>query len=51
MLIYHYLNKKTTPISLLTLLWNAFVQVFDEAVRAVLRPEPVKRRHRKCSLL
>ncbi|RXG55438.1 Ras-related C3 botulinum toxin substrate 1 [Armadillidium vulgare] len=26
-------------------------QVFDEAVRAVLRPEPIKRRQRKCSLL
>ncbi|CAL4061100.1 unnamed protein product, partial [Meganyctiphanes norvegica] len=26
-------------------------QVFDEAVRAVLRPEPMKRRQRKCSLL
>ncbi|KAK3870360.1 hypothetical protein Pmani_023558 [Petrolisthes manimaculis] len=26
-------------------------QVFDEAVRAVLRPEPVKRRQRKCSVL
>ncbi|CAG0878884.1 unnamed protein product [Darwinula stevensoni] len=26
-------------------------QVFDEAVRAVLRPEPARRRERKCSLL
>jgi len=26
-------------------------QVFDEAVRAVLRPQPVRRRQRKCSLL
>lgn len=26
-------------------------QVFDEAVRAVLRPEPQKRRQRKCSLM
>uniref|UniRef100_A0A2P2I2N6 Rac1 n=1 Tax=Hirondellea gigas TaxID=1518452 RepID=A0A2P2I2N6_9CRUS len=26
-------------------------QVFDEAVRAVLRPEPIKRTHRKCALL
>ncbi|XP_063603195.1 ras-related C3 botulinum toxin substrate 1-like [Penaeus indicus] len=26
-------------------------QVFDEAVRSVLRPEPVKRRQRKCALL
>jgi len=26
-------------------------QVFDEAVRAVLRPEPVKRRSRKCVLI
>jgi len=26
-------------------------QVFDEAVRAVLRPQPVRRRQRKCALL
>merc|ERR1712117_38500 len=26
-------------------------QVFDEAVRAVLRPQPVRRRQRKCNLL
>jgi len=26
-------------------------QVFDESVRAVLRPQPVRRRQRKCSLL
>lgn len=26
-------------------------QVFDESVRAVLRPEPQKRRQRKCTLL
>jgi len=26
-------------------------QVFDEAVRAVLRPQPVRRRQRKCTLL
>lgn len=26
-------------------------QVFDEAVRAVLRPEPQKRRQRKCLLM
>lgn len=26
-------------------------QVFDEAVRAVLRPEPQKRRQRKCSIM
>ena len=26
-------------------------QVFDEAVRAVLRPQPVRRRQRKCVLL
>lgn len=26
-------------------------QVFDEAVRAVLRPEPQKRRQRKCIML
>lgn len=28
-----------------------FVQVFDEAVRAVLRPEPQKRRQRKCIVM
>lgn len=27
------------------------LQVFDEAVRAVLRPQPVRRREKKCSLL
>merc|ERR1712136_355925 len=26
-------------------------QVFDEAVRAVLRPQPVRRRQRKCEIL
>jgi len=26
-------------------------QVFDEAVRAVLRPQPIRKRQRKCSLL
>ncbi|XP_037089945.1 ras-related C3 botulinum toxin substrate 1-like isoform X2 [Pollicipes pollicipes] len=26
-------------------------QVFDEAVRAVLRPEPVRRRQRKCAVM
>jgi len=26
-------------------------QVFDEAVRAVLRPQPVRRRQRKCVIL
>lgn len=26
-------------------------QVFDEAVRAVLRPEPLKRRQRKCIVM
>lgn len=26
-------------------------QVFDEAVRAVLRPEPLKRRQRKCVVM
>ncbi len=26
-------------------------QVFDEAVRAVLRPQPVRRRQRKCTLM
>lgn len=26
-------------------------QVFDEAVRAVLRPEPQKRRQRKCNIM
>lgn len=26
-------------------------QVFDEAVRAVLRPEPQKRRQRRCIML
>lgn len=28
-----------------------FFQVFDEAVRAVLRPEPLKRRQRKCVVM
>ena len=27
------------------------LQVFDEAVRAVLRPQPVRRRQRKCNLI
>ena len=26
-------------------------QVFEEAVRAVLRPEPVRRRQKKCSIM
>lgn len=28
-----------------------YFQVFDEAVRAVLRPEPQKRRQRKCLIM
>ena len=28
-----------------------FFQVFDEAVRAVLRPQPIRKRQRKCVLL
>jgi Ras-related C3 botulinum toxin substrate 1 len=26
-------------------------QVFEEAVRAVLRPEPIRRRQKKCSIM
>ena len=34
-----------------TVLFFTIFQVFDEAVRAVLRPQPVRRRQRKCAIL
>ena len=45
--IYSCLHHKNWSTSLRI----AILQVFDEAVRAVLRPQPIRKRQRKCSVL
>lgn len=47
--------KQVCPFHTCTLpmhqLYFSTIQVFDEAVRSVIRPEPQKRRQRKCTVL
>ena len=43
---------KIFPYTFLDIISNIIqLQVFDEAVRAVLRPQPIRKRQRKCVML
>ena len=50
-IVYKYIILTSTRIDQENLCSKFILQVFDEAVRAVLRPQPVRRRQRKCEIL
>lgn len=46
------LKHRSFVIQCISTHWPHLIfQVFDEAVRAVLKPEPMKRRQRKCIVM